>query len=92
MVMMNLIDSVCKFIENAHDKSESEQNKKIEIQPEQSEKEKSSYKLNPRDGMSLESAIRRRPGIRPSRSTPGRRRAVLNAGSPGTPPQQTEQQ
>jgi len=56
MVMMNLIDSVCKFIENAHDKSESEQNKKIEIQPEQSEKEKSSYKLNPRDGMSLESA------------------------------------
>jgi len=56
MVMMNLIDSVCKFIESAHDKSESELNKKIEIQPAQSEKEKSSYELKPRDGMSLESA------------------------------------
>ena len=56
MVMMNLIDSVRKFIESAQDKSESEQTNKIKMQSAQSEKEKSSYELNPRDGMSLESA------------------------------------
>ena len=53
---MNLIDSICKFIESTKDKSKSEQNEKIEMQPAEIEEEKSFYELNPRDGMSLESA------------------------------------
>ena len=56
MVMMNLIDSICKFIENASDKSESEQTDKIEIRPTEIEGKKSIHEANPRDGMSLESA------------------------------------
>lgn len=54
--MMNLIDSICKFIESTKDKSKSEQNDIIEMQPAEAEEEKSSSDLNPRDGMSLESA------------------------------------
>ena len=54
VLMMNLNDSICKFIENTRDKSESEPNDKIEMQPAQAEK--SSFELNPREGMSLESA------------------------------------
>ena len=52
--MMNLIDSIRKFIESTKDKSE--QNDKIEIQPAEVQIEKSSSELNPREGMSLESA------------------------------------
>jgi hypothetical protein len=53
---MNLIDSICKFIESTKDKSKGGQNDKIKMQPAEIEEEKSSDELNPRDGMSLESA------------------------------------
>ena len=53
---MNLIDAVCKFIDSTKGNSENEQTHKIEMQSAASEKEKSSFELNPRDGMSLESA------------------------------------
>jgi hypothetical protein len=56
IMMMNLNDSICKFIENNRDKSESEPNDKIEMQPAEAQAEKSSSELNPREGMSLESA------------------------------------
>ena len=52
--MINLIDSIRKFIESTKDTSE--QNDKIEIQPAEVQIEKSSSELNPREGMSLESA------------------------------------
>jgi hypothetical protein len=53
---MNLIDPICNFLESTKDKSKSEQNYKIETQPAENEERKPSYELNPRDGMSLESA------------------------------------
>ena len=52
---MNLKDCICKFIENTKDKSQSKTINKIELQTSEKEK-KSSFELNPRDGMSLESA------------------------------------
>jgi hypothetical protein len=58
MVMMNMIDSICEFIESAQDKSRSKKKNIYEIQPALPEKENSSYELIPRDGMSLESAKR----------------------------------
>jgi hypothetical protein len=56
MPNVNIIDSICKFIENARDKSESEPSDKIELQTAETEEEKYSSDLNPREGMSLESA------------------------------------
>ena len=53
---MNLNDSICKFIEGAQDKSEGEQKTEIEKHPAKADSQSSVYKLNPRDGMSLESA------------------------------------
>jgi hypothetical protein len=53
---MNLIDPICNFLESTKDQSKSEQNYKIETQPAENEERKPSYELNPRDGMSLESA------------------------------------
>ena len=53
---MNLIDSICKFIENTKDKSESKPSDKIELQSAENGEEKSFSELSPRDGMSLESA------------------------------------
>jgi hypothetical protein len=53
---MNLIDSICKFIESTKDKSESKLGDKIELQTAENEEKKSFFELNPRDGMSLESA------------------------------------
>jgi hypothetical protein len=53
---MNLIDSICNFIESTQDKSESGPNDKIKKQPIEAEAEKFSSELNPREGMSLESA------------------------------------
>ena len=53
---MNLIDSICKFIENSEDKSDSEPNDKIERQPAKTQANNFSSELNPREGMSLESA------------------------------------
>ena len=53
---MNLVDSICKFMENDQNKSENEQNNKIGTQSELPEEEKSAYGLKPRDGMSFESA------------------------------------
>ena len=52
---MNLKDCICKFIENTKDKSQSKTIDKIELQASE-KKEKSSFELNHRDGMSLESA------------------------------------
>ena len=54
--MMELINSICNFLESTKDKSKREQNSKIESQPAENEEPKHSYELNPRDGMSLESA------------------------------------
>ena len=54
--MMNIIDSICEFIESAQDKSISKKKNENEIQPALPEKEKSSFELTPRDGMSFESA------------------------------------
>ena len=54
--MMDLINSICNFIESTKDKSKSEQNNKIETQPAEKEERNPPYELNPRDGMSLESA------------------------------------
>ena len=54
--MMNLIDPICNFLESTKDKSKREQNDKIETQPAENEEPKPPYELNPRDGMSLESA------------------------------------
>ena len=53
---MNLIDSICKFIENTEDKSDSEPNNKIERQPAKTQAKNFSSELNPREGMSMESA------------------------------------
>ena len=53
---MNLIDSICKFIEDPEDKSDSEPDDKIEKQPVEAQAEKFSSELKPREGMSLESA------------------------------------
>ena len=53
---MNLIDSICKFIENTKNKPESKPGDKIQLQTEEKNEEKSFSELNPRDGMSLESA------------------------------------
>ena len=53
---MNLIESICKFIENTKSNSGSEPNDIVELQTEKNEEEKSFSELNPRDGMSLESA------------------------------------
>jgi hypothetical protein len=53
---MNLVDSICKFMDNAQSKSENEQNNKIETQSELLQEDKPAYGLNPRDGMSFESA------------------------------------
>lgn len=53
---MNPIDSICEFIKNNMDKSEGEPNDKIEMQPVEVQAEKSFSELNPREGMSLESA------------------------------------
>ena len=53
---MNIIDSICKFIENTKDKSEIKPCDKIEQQIAENEEERSLSELNPRDGMSLESA------------------------------------
>jgi hypothetical protein len=53
---MDLKDSICKFIENTKDKSESKPSDKTKIQTAEIEEERSFSELNPRDGMSLESA------------------------------------
>jgi hypothetical protein len=52
---MNLKESICKFIENSKDKTVNKPSDKIELRTAEKEK-KSSSKLNPRDGMSMESA------------------------------------
>jgi hypothetical protein len=54
--MMNLIDSICKFIENTEDKSDNELKGKIRKQPGEAQEENFSSELNPREGMSMESA------------------------------------
>ena len=54
--MMELINSICDFLESTKDKSKSQQNDKIETQPAEKEERKPPYELNYRDGMSLESA------------------------------------
>jgi hypothetical protein len=56
MPVMNLIESICKFIENTKDRSESKRGDKIEPQASENAEEKSFFESNPRDGMSLESA------------------------------------
>jgi len=53
---MNPIDSICEFIKYNMDKSEGEPNDKIEMQPLEAQAEKPFSELNPREGMSLESA------------------------------------
>ena len=53
---MKLIDIVCQFIDGTKDKSESELNVKSEMTPAEAEAEIPSFDLNPREGMSLESA------------------------------------
>ena len=53
---MKPIDSICEFIENTMDRSEGESNNKIEMHPERAQAKKPSAELNPREGMSLESA------------------------------------
>ena len=53
---MNLIDSICKFMQSAKDKSKTEPNDKIEKQSQETQEDKSSYQIKSRDGMSLESA------------------------------------
>jgi hypothetical protein len=55
-LIMNLIDSICKFIENTEDKSDSELNDKIERRPAKTQAKNFFPELNPREGMSLESA------------------------------------
>jgi hypothetical protein len=58
MPIMNLIDSICKFIERNANKSESEPDDEIEIQPPevQVQAENLFAEETPREGMSLESA------------------------------------
>ena len=53
---MNLIDSICKFIERNADKSESEPDGEIEIQSSEVQEENLFAGETPREGMSLESA------------------------------------
>lgn len=53
---MNLIESICRFLENSKVRSESKPSDKIELQTSENGEEKSIFELNPRDGMSLESA------------------------------------
>jgi hypothetical protein len=54
--MMNLIDSICKFIENTEDKPDNELKGKIRKQPGEAQEENFSSELNLREGMSMESA------------------------------------
>ena len=56
---MNLMESICKFMQGIQNKSKSDLNDKTEMQPAEVETEKfpeSFDEWNPRDGMSLESA------------------------------------
>ncbi|MGD1968096.1 MAG: hypothetical protein PVH74_16840 [Desulfobacterales bacterium] len=54
--MMNILDSICKFIESTKDPLESEQDYHVEAQPAETEDGKHFAKSPPRDGMSPESA------------------------------------